>query len=186
MVGDRRLHALTLLNEEERDRFDGERQPERFLTGRMLLRELASGFTGLPLESVTIAAACLDCGRPHGRPVIEGTDLFVSLSHADELSVAALMQGVPIGVDVERLDATAERLAAIREVAGGTDIPHWTRVEAVLKADGRGLRIDPRDVVIDGDEASLDGTRYALTEVVDDRYAISVATEIDASVAGRS
>lgn len=179
MTGERRLHALALLSESERARFDRERHPERFLTGRMLLRELAAGFTGADLESITITAGCPDCGQPHGRPMIEGTELFVSLSHADEISVAALIQGAAIGVDVEPRDASPERLAAIREIAGGDDLRHWTRVEAVLKADGRGLRVDPREVVIDGDQAELGGIRYSLTEFDDADHLISVATALE-------
>lgn len=187
LVGDRRALALTLLSDEERARFGTDPRPERFLTGRMLLRELASGVTGTPLESITIAARCPDCGRQHGRPAIEGSELFVSLSHSHELTVAALIDGTPIGVDIERRAASTERLAAIREVAGGAadgngdggdDVRHWTRVEAVLKADGRGLRVDPRAVAIDGDEATLDGVRYALTELRDRANTISVATAI--------
>ena len=178
LVGDRRVHALQLLSERESARFDDDPHPERFLTGRMLLRELVAGFTGLPLESITIAASCPDCDRPHGRPTIAGSDLHVSLAHAGDRSVAALLEGSPIGVDIEERDASSERLAAVREVAGGGDIRHWTRVEAVLKADGRGLRVDPRAVSIHGSEAAVEGSSYRLVDVDDAEYVITVATAL--------
>jgi 4'-phosphopantetheinyl transferase len=178
LVGDRRVHALQLLSERESARFDDDPHPERFLTGRMLLRELVAGFTGLPLESITIAASCPDCDRPHARPTIAGGDLHVSLSHAGDRSVAALLEGSAIGVDIEERDASPERLAAIREVAGGGDLRHWTRVEAVLKADGRGLRVDPRAVVVEGDRATLDGSSYRLSEIDDAEFVISVAVAL--------
>ena len=178
LVGDRRVQALQLLSDREKTRFAADPRPETFLTGRMLLRELAAGFTAQPLESITIAASCPDCDRPHGRPTIEGTELYVSLSHAGDRTVAALLEGSAIGVDIEPRDASAERLAAIREVADGEDLRHWTRVEAVLKADGRGLRIDPREVVVWGDRATLDGRRYQLSEIDDPAYVISVAVAL--------
>jgi len=36
-----------------------------------------------------------------------------------------------------------------------TAIRRWVRAEAVLKADGRGLRVDPAHVRFDGDRARL-------------------------------
>lgn len=177
-MGERRVHALELLSDRETARFATDPEPERFLTGRMLLRELAAGFTAEPLESITIAASCPDCERPHGQPIVEGTDLHVSLSHAGDRTLAALLEGSAIGVDIERLDASSERLAAIREVAGGGDLRHWTRVEAVLKADGRGLRVDPREVVIEEDRATLDGRGYQLNEIDDPSYVISIAVAL--------
>jgi 4'-phosphopantetheinyl transferase len=179
--GQRRVRAIAMLSQGERDRFARDADQERFLTGRMLLRELVSEFTGLPLASIGIDARCPDCGRQHGRPTITGTELFVSLSHADDLVVAVLSDSTPIGIDIERRDASAERLAAIREIAGGAGVRHWTRVEAVLKSDGRGLRIDPRAVRIEGDTATLDGTRYALADAADGLhadYVVSVATRV--------
>ncbi len=179
--GRRRVHAIAMLSAGERDRFARAANPERFLAGRMLLRELASEFTGLPLTSIAIDARCPDCGRQHGRPTITGTDLFVSLSHADDLTVAALSESAPIGVDIERRHASAERLAAIREITGGGDVHHWTAVEAVLKADGRGLRLDPRAVHITGGSATLERVQYALSDASERRrsdYVISVAVRL--------
>ena len=55
-------------------------------------------------------------------------------------------------------------------MAGGEGIAHWTRVEATLKADGRGLRVDPREVRITGSETELEAqvvdrpTRYRILE----------------------
>ena len=176
LVGERRTAALALLTPAEASRFESEREPERFLAGRMLLRELAAELIGLPLESITVTAACPDCGREHGQPRVHG--LFVSLSHAGTATVAAASAETPVGIDIEPRDASRERLAAIRDVAGGDDLVHWTRVEAVLKADGRGLRVDPRAVGIHADRATLDGAHYALTDASDDDFVVSVATRL--------
>ncbi len=178
LVGDRRAVALELLSGAERSRFATARDPERFLTGRMLLRELVAELTGAELASITVIAACPDCGLEHGRPrVAEHPGIHLSLSHAGGRTLAAATTGAAIGVDLERRDISPDRLAAIQKVAGG-DLAHWTRVEAVLKADGRGLRVDPRAVEVDGDHATLEGARYELTDASDDRSFASVARTV--------
>jgi 4'-phosphopantetheinyl transferase len=173
LAGDRRGRAPALLTAAETARFESDPRPERFLTGRMLLRELAAELTGRELESITVTAACPDCGREHGQPHVAG--IHVSLSHARDRVVAVAHPDRAVGVDIERRDAIPERVAAIQEIAGGAGLEHWTRIEAVLKADGRGLRVDPRAVVVEGDRATLDGTLYELLDASDDEYVVSVA-----------
>ena len=156
------LAALPLLSPAERERYAAEARPREFLAGRALLRGLAGELLGIAADEVALSATCADCGGPHGAPVIAGTDLRVSLSHADGLAVAVARRGAAVGVDVERSVLPAERLAAIGTLTGRASVRHWTRVEAVLKADGRGLRVDPSLVVIDTEVASLGGDRYVL------------------------
>ena len=173
LTGERRRRALSMLTTTEAARFASDSHPERFLTGRMLLRELAAELTGHDLGRDPVTAACPDCGREHGQPRIDG--IHVSLSHAGERTVAVAHPDRSIGVDVERREVSPERLAAIREIAGGIGLEHWTRVEAVVKADGRGLRIDPRRVEIVGERAMLDGRFYELIDASDSDAEISIA-----------
>lgn len=132
--------------------------------GRALLRALAGELLGIAPQDVPLVQRCPDCGGPHGRPVIEGSELRVSLSRCALGTVAAAVWGRALGVDVEPRRLPAERLEAIRTIAGGEGVEHWTAVEAVLKADGRGLRVDPRRVRVAGTTAWIDGdpVRYAL------------------------
>ncbi|QEO10456.1 4'-phosphopantetheinyl transferase family protein [Protaetiibacter larvae] len=163
---------LALLSAVERRRFDESALTPgaRFLAGRALLRRLAGEQLGLAPHEVPLAAVCPDCGGPHGRPVVEGSELRVSLAHSAVGVVAVAAWGRDIGVDIEPLAATARSSPAIREVAGGRGLAHWTRVEAVLKADGRGLRVDPRAVQIAPRGGRLEAriadrpTRYLLDE----------------------
>ena len=151
-----------------------------FLAGRRLLRELVAAVAGIDPDEVIVEARCPFCGGAHGRPVVlappAATNLQLGLAHSDTLVVAAAARAHAVGIDVERSDAehTPERDRAIASVAGasgGDPLQHWTRVEAVLKADGRGLRVDPRTVRItdNGDNgaevrATIDGSdaRYTL------------------------
>jgi len=157
------------------------RHPESFATARMLLRQLVAELAGVDAAAVGFDSACEDCGLPHGKPRVSAPaaarGIHVSVTHACELVVVAASAGHPIGVDAEPAGASAERIAAIEDVAGPSSdaILHWTRVEAVLKADGRGLRVDPRTVRVDGNGATLEGATYRLSTVQVDGFVVSVA-----------
>lgn len=120
---------------------------------------------------VRVVRRCPHCGAAdHGRPaaVADGHDLGVSLSRTTGVLALAVGPGPDlIGVDVERpsrvaaaeLDAftPGERERAARS---GSAAVHrtacWAVKEAVLKRDGRGLRVDPTAVDAVLDHAMLD------------------------------
>jgi len=81
-----------------------------------------------------VVRVCPACGSDrHGRPVAVGSPAHLSISYADGLVAVAWSYDGPVGIDVER------------DLAG--DRQEWTRVEALLKATGEGLRAWP-DVVL--------------------------------------
>lgn len=159
--------------------------------GRALLRELVAELAGVDAAAVRIAQRCPDCGGPHGRPVVMGPaaarGISVSLAHATGVHVAAAIAGVRIGVDVELRTASPEREAALRALLqhdGPDALRRWTQVEAVLKADGRGLRVEPATVELEesarGLTASVPGSprRYAVVAcALDAALVVSVAIE---------
>lgn len=96
---------------------------------------------------------------PEGKPELFAGSPRIGLSHDDAMAVLAVADGV-VGVDVEEVPAQYGRLQreALRGVLSAEHIGRvesapdpalsfalaWTRVEAVLKADGRGFAFDVR------------------------------------------
>jgi 4'-phosphopantetheinyl transferase len=141
-------------------------RPARTAAGRAALRALAAEVVGADPADVTVRARCATCGGEHGRPVLGGSRaldaLHASVAHAGALVVVAVSTDGPIGIDAEPRD---------RETPPGMTLAEWVRIEAVLKADGRGLLVDPDRVRSAADAwgavAWIDGepARYRVVEV---------------------
>lgn len=96
---------------------------------------------------------------PEGKPELAAGSPHIGLSHDDGMAVLSVAPG-EVGVDVEEVPAQYGRLQrdALRRVLSGEGLAQveaspdpalafalaWTRVEAVLKADGRGFAFDVR------------------------------------------
>lgn len=157
-----------------------------FLAGRMLLTDLLTRRFG---TGTVDTGACPVCGGDHGPPVVHGVDARASVSYADSraggLVVAAVGEVARLGLDVEPelTDSPAEReraddLGRLLDVPAGRAVRRWTQVEAVLKADGRGLRVDPSLVRIAGSSARVadDPAHYRLPRITGPPgFCISVA-----------
>jgi 4'-phosphopantetheinyl transferase len=148
---------VSVLDERERQRaakFVRDVDRHSYLTAHIALRYVLSRHLGLPPGEVTfVREACPNCGAPHGRPALAGTDQPVqfSLSHGGDLVLVGVA-ATPVGVDVEEVpevqvaaDLTARlhpseqheiATASRPEVAFATV---WTRKEAYLKGIGTGL-----------------------------------------------
>lgn len=95
-----------------------------------------------------------------GKPELPGSSLRVSLAHSGEVALVAVASGKEVGVDVEVLRAETEswslrshaltqgeqaRLNALPvSRRSGAFLSMWTRKEALLKALGVGLALDPQ------------------------------------------
>lgn len=112
-------------------RYQAEADRARFLLGAAMLRSAVGSQLGMQPRDVPVDRACDACGRWHGRPVVPGTRLALSVSHGGLVVVLALAVDGAVGVDVERIDG--RHLEDVRD---------WTRAEARFKAGG-----DPRLVV---------------------------------------
>lgn len=108
-------------------------------------RRLVSSMLGA--DAPIVSGPCVWCGGPHGRPRLPGTGFETSIAYAGDVAVVVVAPSAlvtALGVDA----ASGERTdpACMEGVLPGSTVGEWVRVEAALKADGRGLRVDPATV----------------------------------------
>ncbi|HEY0215518.1 MAG TPA: 4'-phosphopantetheinyl transferase superfamily protein [Cellulomonas sp.] len=155
--------ALVAAERERTDRAPA-REHDALAGARRLARLVAAEACALPVDEVRVDRRCPRCGSTvHGVPRVRRADggpvPHLSLSRAPDLVVVAVAPVGPVGVDVERTDAdprastTAVALAPGEPVAAGPDgwLRTWVRKEAVLKAAGTGLAVDPRSFRVSDD-----------------------------------
>jgi 4'-phosphopantetheinyl transferase len=168
VVEDRRL--LDVLDAAERERADRRSNPHPFVTAHALLRRLVGDETGVDPRTIEFERRCATCGTTrHGKPHVTGMpDVHVSVSYGEHLAVAAVTILGEVGVDVEDLEsADFERFNSVTlddsEVAQlavlhgdallGARAQLWSRKEAILKATGHGLVVDPSQVLVSAHDA---------------------------------
>jgi 4'-phosphopantetheinyl transferase len=172
----------------------------RYLASHAMLRLVLSRYVGVGPGSLRFSAGA------QGKPKLErdsNSPIFFNLSHSGNLALLAISGDRAVGVDIEEIkndvDVPALALAVLSEselrmlhdaptgAQRGLFFGFWVRKEAVLKACGLGLTVEPQRVEIaenvslgDGSAVAVlpDGkpTNWAVREVeVGDRYAAAVA-----------
>ncbi|MGO1853879.1 MAG: 4'-phosphopantetheinyl transferase family protein, partial [Microbacteriaceae bacterium] len=144
------------------------RGAERRATSRALVAQLLTD-TGPPELDIAreLVQQCPHCGSLEHGPLRTASGLsVVSVSYAGDLAVAAIAStadAVALGVDVEhdRGPEPMTELAALFAPQAPPGIRDWTMIEAVVKADGRGLRIPPNEVRLGEAGIVLPGSRRA-------------------------
>ena len=112
-------------------------------------RDIAWGLLRELIPGAVLSNPCLRCGGPHGPVRVDGAAVAASVTYAGDYAIAgvvSLCEATALGIDAElavdpRRDAAG--LAGVLGEGRPADVRAWTRVEAALKADGRGLRVDP-------------------------------------------
>jgi 4'-phosphopantetheinyl transferase len=169
-----------LLDSEERgraERFASRELQRRFTVAHGALRLILSSLVAASPESLVFERG------PFGKPKLAATGSLASrrhfgFSHSMGIACVAVSASDGIGVDVECersvpdapqllttiLTPAEHEVAVSKPDASPSDLAHilrkcWTMKEAVLKASGCGLSVDPREVVLNrsGLDAALHG-----------------------------
>jgi 4'-phosphopantetheinyl transferase len=175
----------TLADDERRraERFHFEKDRRHFIAGRGALRRLLGRY--LSCRPMEVRFVYSNYGKPRLADETSEIDLRFNLTHSHGLALLAVTQGRDIGVDIECLrdlerdgEPLAERFFSPRESAALRSLPAelrreaffhcWTRKEAYIKANGKGLSLplDQFDVSLHpGEPAMLLATQHDPDEV---------------------
>ena len=175
LPADQLAAARDVLADDERDRaarFVQAVHRDRHIAGRARLRQILGAETGRDPRDLVFRTGA------QGKPFLDGGPDF-NLSHSGELAALAISRDGPVGIDVERHrpieEAVARHSFSPAEFATLSGLPArdwqggfyrcWTRKEAVIKADGRGLSMP-----LDGFDVSLTpAARARLERIAGDR-----------------
>jgi len=176
---DDRLNADAggLLSTDERERAAGFVDPgirARFIHRRAWLRIIIGAFLGTEPASLGFAQGA------GGKPALVSNEVAFNASHSDDWTAVAISAGPAVGIDIEHrrsitnagdlarrffqaqeADALAEVPAGLRDDAF---LACWTRKEAVLKADGRGMRAGLDTLMVGSDPLAPEGLKVMLAE----------------------
>jgi 4'-phosphopantetheinyl transferase len=153
------------LSAEERaraDRFHFDRDRQRFVAARGALRRILGRYAEAPADELRFLYAA------EGKPSLAApwSWLRFNLAHSGDLALIAVARGREVGVDVERVptselvedvvkvvcsDPERARLQRLRPSAQRRGFARlWTRKEALIKADGRGLAMPLLHIDVSG------------------------------------
>lgn len=132
------------LSPRERSRFSAlpENLASRYLAGRYLSRQLAASILQQDWSEIIPEAMCPDCEQDHGALSIRATDVNISVSYSNTRAVALAAHGLQIGIDLEQGVPTEKRSVGSLTLT----LQQWCDYEAIVKADGRGIRIELNEV----------------------------------------
>jgi 4'-phosphopantetheinyl transferase len=148
-----------LLSAEERNRteqYQNAAARRAFVAGRVLMRRMLGQTIGCAAAEVAIIIS--ETGRPDLDPRFHPGGPSFSLSHTTE-TLALGVSAARVGVDIEAGDRRAKIATLAQRILGpdesnfaarmGADkrafLAAWTAKEAAAKADGAGLRMEPRN-----------------------------------------
>ncbi|QLQ11579.1 MAG: 4'-phosphopantetheinyl transferase superfamily protein [Nocardioidaceae bacterium] len=160
--------TLTAVETSRRDRLVRQTDRDSYTAAHLLARACAAELLGLAPAQLSLSQSCPRCGAyDHGRPGIDGHDVYISLSHTQGY-VAAVASRRPCGIDVETrarsvparaLSQPEHRWICLQPDPLEAFTQLWTRKEALLKAHGH---TDPTAATVLGDEGLLSSSQ-ALT-----------------------
>jgi 4'-phosphopantetheinyl transferase len=149
------LHTLSPDEQGRAERFHFQRDRERFIVARGVLRTILGRYLRTAPEQLSFRYS--PYGKPALAPEFSGEMIHFNVSHSHGLALYAFTRGREVGIDLERLrpnveeEQIAKRFFSPREIAMLRALPRdlrqhafflcWTRKEAYIKATGKGLSL---------------------------------------------
>lgn len=108
---------------------------------------------GMLARDAELSNPCARCGEPHGAVRTTDASARPAVAYAGGVAVAAVASRGPgsFAIDAEVETDPVRDAAGLNGILGarpGVRLRDWVRTEAALKADGRGLRVDPGTVAV--------------------------------------
>jgi phosphopantetheinyl transferase len=143
---------LTDVERKDWNAFSGTGRRREYLAARWLVRQLASELNINPDEFVLSKDKW---GKPYG--MIESQKFFVSIAHTEERVVCGISSTYDMGLDMEPAsrsvpDRLRGRMINEQEEALLAQVDAlriWTIKEALVKLQGRGMRTNLRECIVD-------------------------------------
>ncbi len=130
---------------------------KRFITARAALRSILSLYIKISPKDIQFLSSS------HGKLFLENTSLQFNLSHSHDLAIYAIAQNAQVGIDLEKIrerynEAVAKRFFSPTEYSRFTSLSKeeqlpefyriWTGKEALVKAQGEGLRFSLANITL--------------------------------------
>jgi 4'-phosphopantetheinyl transferase len=190
-IGDRTSVYSSSLSAEEQviaNRRRAGRTRDHFTIGRACLRSLLGNALNVDPTQIAVTEG------PHGKPEISGSTLHFNVAHSKDTILIALSRHNPVGVDVEYMDRptdlmdvaqanfTEDETASLLAITGPTArrklfYTYWTRKEAVVKADGRGLLLPLTSFDVSG--GSMEHHPVLVREASEERSTVYFLSDLD-------
>lgn len=141
------------------------------LFGKLLLLE------ALRKANIRVGLSAV-CYTAYKRPFLaEGNEIDFNITHTDHCVVCALSTTCRVGIDVEKIKPIGVDEFKCQFCEREWNVIHashdkytafynyWTRKEAVIKADGRGLTIRLNEIDVESDTVQLDDKKWYLKRI---------------------
>ncbi|WP_430909696.1 4'-phosphopantetheinyl transferase family protein [Maribacter sp. 2-571] len=125
---------------------------------------------------------------PFNKPYLD-TDLSFNITHSGNMVLCALSDSYELGIDVEAIKpiskedfsgvwTKSEHSLIMKDEKYNWFYRLWTRKEAVIKADGKGLSIPLKSINVLGNTAVVGNRIWHITELkIDANYSVHIATD---------
>jgi 4'-phosphopantetheinyl transferase len=152
------------------------------LLGRVLLKDGLNDYYNIDQFDIDMSS--------NNKPLLKGENVHFNISHSNDL-VVCVIADFPVGIDVEFLNQginywdfqSQMTLREFYEIQNSEDkikslFSYWTKKEAVIKADSRGLAIPLDSFEILNSQCLIDSKKFFVKEIlVHKDYMSNIASE---------